>query len=130
MSALRSSLAAAVNAGAASLPAWKRLLEWYSMKLITNPVKTKGFTSMLVNPIGGMVGQIAKDGKVTNWKEIKYFTIWGLGLGALEPRCTIFCALVRSRVNNAHRPLGALLERAVAVLDRQAQMESSCETTR
>jgi hypothetical protein len=86
MGALSIALASAVEAGAASLPAWRRLLEWYSLKLITNPVATKGFTSMFVNPIGGMVGQIIKDGRVTNWKEIKYFIIWGLGLGALPAR--------------------------------------------
>lgn len=85
MSALRIAVSSAV-AGGAAIPVWKRLLEWYSMKLITDPVKTKGFTSMFVNPIGGMVGQIIKDGKVTNWREIKCFVIWGLGLGAFQAR--------------------------------------------
>lgn len=90
MSALRIALTAAVDGGAASLPAWKRLLEWYSMKLLTDPIKTKGLTSMFVNPIGGMVGQIIKDGKVTNWHEIKWFLIWGLGLGTLHTHSSAF----------------------------------------
>ena len=90
MSALRIALTAAVDGGAATLPAWKRLLEWYSMKLLTDPIKTKGLTSMFVNPIGGMVGQIIKDGKVTNWHEIKWFLIWGLGLGTLHTHSSAF----------------------------------------
>ena len=82
MSSLSIAIASAVEAGAATLPAWRRALEWYSASLLTDPVKTKGLTSMFVNPIGGMVGQIMKDGKITNWHEIKWFIVWGLGLGA------------------------------------------------
>ena len=54
---------------------------WYSQKLITDPVKTKMFTSMLVNPIGSIIGQLIQKGKVYNWKETRYFFFWGLGLG-------------------------------------------------
>ena len=132
MSALRIALTAAVDGGAASLPAWKRLLAWYSMKLVTDPIKTKGITSMFVNPIGGMVGQIIKDGKVTNWNEIKYFLIWGLGLGAPLQLADawVYCRSTASAsaANNVRRPFGTLLERAVAVFDGQVQVEPSHQT--
>lgn len=48
MSSLSIALASAIEAGATTLPAWRRALEWYSASLLSDPVKTKGLTSMFV----------------------------------------------------------------------------------
>ena len=34
------------------------LLAWYTKKLYSDPIRTKIFTSMLVNPIGAMIAPI------------------------------------------------------------------------
>lgn len=36
---------------------------------------------MFVNPVGSIIGQLLQRGKVDNWREVKGFWLWGLGLG-------------------------------------------------
>jgi hypothetical protein len=72
-----------VHTGArGQLAAMAALLAWYTKKLYSDPIRTKIFTSMLVNPIGAMIAQTLQRGTVDNWKEIRYFAGWGVGLGA------------------------------------------------
>ena len=81
-------LTIATAAAAAAVPKnlWASLLaHGYSATLLTHPFQLKTLTSMFVNPIGGAIGQIMKDGKITSWREIRLFMVWGLGLGGPLP---------------------------------------------
>ena len=70
------------------------LLAWYARRLVTDPYKTKIATSCLVNPIGAMVAQVMQKGRVWNWKEIRYFFVWGIGLGELAQSTISRCGAI------------------------------------